>query len=206
MTPRLRGANDTRPALVYIFWHCAYSGIADSAYESALIHFHQQLAEAAPPGFRASVAYRISPTPWLGERKGYEDWYLVEGSWALDPLNRVAVSGRMESPHAAIAALTETGHGGLYSLVWGELVNQPRSRVAWLSRPRGIRYEPVLAELREHLGDPLSCWRRQMVLSPAPEFALVGPPSLNPILPPGWELRAVERVCIWPPPDTGRCV
>ncbi len=203
MTSRLRDANGTGSAawgLAYLFWHCPYSGITESQYESTLIHFHRQLAEASPPGFRASAAHRISPTPWLSGRKGYEDWYFVEASWALDPLNRVAVSGRMESPHAAIAALMETGHGGLYSLVWSEPVNQPSSRVAWLSRPRGIRYEPVLAELRERLGGQLSCWRRQMVLSPAPEFALVGPLSLNPILPPGWEVRVVERVCIWPPP------
>jgi len=169
-------------------------------YESTLIHFHRQLAEASPPGFQASATYRISPTPWLDERRGYEDWYFVEASWALDPLNRVAVSGRMEAPHAAIAALMETGHGGLYSLLCGDPITLPGARVAWLSRPRGIRYEPILAELRDRIGSPLSCWRRQMVLSPAPEFALVGPPSLNALLPAGWEARVVERVCIWPPP------
>jgi hypothetical protein len=190
--------------LAYIFWHRPYGVHSQSLYESALLEFHQQLAEASLPGCKASAAYRISPTPWLGEREGYEDWYLVDGSWALDPLNHGAVSGRMESPHAAIAALMETGYGGLYSLVWGEPAHPPRSRVAWLSRPRGIRYEPVLAELRDRLGGQLSCWRRQMVLSPAPEFALVGIPSLDPDLPPAWQGRLVERVCIWPTPETGR--
>lgn len=184
--------------LAYIFWHRSYPGTSESAYESTLLEFHQQLAEVSPPGFQASAAHRISSTPWLGEREGYEDWYFLDAAWALDPLNRTAVSGRMEAPHAAVAALMETGYGGLYSLVSGELTHSPRSRVAWLSRPRGIRYEPILAELRERLGGQLTCWRRQMVLSPAPEFALVGPPSLTPVLPPGWHARVVDRVSIWP--------
>ena len=190
--------------LAYIFWHRPYEMHAQPVYESALLEFHRQLAQTSPRGFKASAAYRISPTPWLGAREGYEDWYLVDGSWALDPLNQGAVIGRMESPHAAIAALMETGYGGLYSLVLGEPAHPPRSRVAWLSRPRGIRYEPVLAELRERFGGPLSCWRRQMVLSPAPEFALVGSPSLDPVLPSGWQATVVERVSIWPGPETGR--
>lgn len=190
--------------LAYIFWHRPYAIHSRSTYESALAQFHQQLAEVSPRGFRGSAAYRISPAPWLGELEGYEDWYIVDGSWALDPLNQAAVSGRMESPHAAVAALMETGYGGLYSLVWGEPVEAPRSCVAWLSRPRGIRYEPVLAELRDRLGGQPSCWRRQMVLSPAPEFALVGAPSLAPILPQGWQGRVVERACIWPGPEAGR--
>jgi len=35
------------------------------------------------------------------------------------------------------------------------------------------------------------------VLSPAPEFALVGPPSLNVLLP-AVGRPLVERACIWP--------
>jgi len=184
--------------LAYIFWHRPYPEIPAASYETALIAFHQRLVEAAPPGFQGSAAYRISPTPWLGDREGYEDWYLVDASWALDPLNRWAVAGPMETAHAAVAGLMEIGAGGLYTLVWGEPTSPPRSAAAWLTRPRGIRYEPVLAELRERLGGPLVCWRRQMVLGPAPEFALVGPPSLDPIPPPGWQTRRVERICLWP--------
>lgn len=184
--------------LAYIFWHRPYAGTSEDVYESTLLEFHQQLAEVSPPGFQASAVYRISPAPWLGDREGYEDWYLVEAAWALDPLNRTAATGRMEAPHAVIAALMETGHGGLYALLWGDRIPAPHSSVAWLSRPRGIRYEPVLAELRDPLGGQLSCWRRQMVLSPAPEFALVGAPTLDPSLPSGWQARVVERICIWP--------
>lgn len=184
--------------LAYLFWHRPYPETSAAAYEAALLGFHRQLAEARPIGFQASAAYRITPTPWLGEREGYEDWYLVDASWALDPLNRGAVTGVVEAAHAAIAALMEVGYGGLYAQVWGELTRPRDSRVAWLSRPRGIRYEPILDGLRDRLGGALSCWRRQMVLAPAPEFALVGPPSLDPTPPPGWQARVIERVCLWP--------
>lgn len=184
--------------LAYLFWHRPSPAAPAATYEAALVTFHRRLAEAAAPGLRASAAYRISATPWLGGREGYEDWYLVDASWALDPLNRWAVTGPMEAPHAAVAGLMETGAGGLYSLVWGEPAVPLRSAVAWLTRPRGVRYEPVLAELREQLGGPLICWRRQMVLGPAPEFALVGPPTLDPIPPPGWQALRVERTCLWP--------
>jgi hypothetical protein len=58
--------------------------------------------------------------PWLGNRAGYEDWCLLDGSWALDPLNAFAVAGPMMSAHDAAAAQMEEGHGGLYALVRGE--------------------------------------------------------------------------------------
>lgn len=184
--------------LSYIFWHRPYPETSPSAYESALLEFHRRLAGAPPPGFSASAVYRVAPTPWLDDREGYEDWYLVEASWALDPLNRGAVSGPVEAAHAAVAALMEAGHGGLYALVWGEPTRAGDSTVAWLSRPRGIRYEPILDELRERLNGAWHCWRRQMVLGPAPEFALVSSPSVVPTPPPGWAVRGVERVCLWP--------
>jgi hypothetical protein len=41
---------------------------------------------------------------WLDNRPGYEDWCLLDGSWALDPLNAFADSA---------AAQMEEGHGGL---------------------------------------------------------------------------------------------
>lgn len=186
--------------LAYIFWHRPYPGIPEDRYESTLREFHYELAKVLPPGFQSSAAYRISPTGWLDQRDGYEDWYFVDASWALDPLNRVAASGRMEEPHAAIAALMEKGCGGLYSLLFGEAIQAQRSRVVWLGRPRGIRYELILAELRRGLDSTTSCWRRQMVLSPAPEFALVGSLSLMPIVPPGWSHSIVQRTCVWPTP------
>jgi hypothetical protein len=57
--------------------------------------------------------------PWLGNRPEYEDWCLLDGSWALDPLNAFAGAGPVMSAHDAAAAQMEEGHGGLYALVWG---------------------------------------------------------------------------------------
>ncbi|MFQ5896761.1 MAG: hypothetical protein ACE5JN_00735 [Candidatus Methylomirabilia bacterium] len=192
--------------MAYIFWHRPYREASQSAYESALVEFHQHLVEASPPGFQASEAHRISPTPWLGERDGYEDWYFVEAAWSLDPLNLAAVSGRVEASHDAVAKLMETGSGGLYDLVWGEPLPSARSRVAWLTRPRGIEYAPVLAEVRERSPGRLTCWRRRMVLGPAPEFALVVPASLDPTVPPGWHVLVIERVSLWPAQEAGRAL
>ena len=37
-------------------------------------------------------------------------------------------------------------------------------------------------------------WRRQMVLGPGKEFALIVPPELNVAAPAGWSALAIERV------------
>ena len=190
-----------RAMLAYIFWHRPFPQVAGAEYEPTLLEFHQYLARAFSPGCWGSAVYRTGPAPWLGGQGGYEDWYFVDAAWALDPLNRAAVSGEVEPRHSAIAALMETAHGGLYSLLWGDQVPAPRSAVAWLTRPRGIRYETVLEEVRQRLPGPLTFWRRQMLLGPAPEFALIGPPSLEPVLPSGWQAVVVERTCLWPAPD-----
>lgn len=189
--------------LAYLFWHRPQPGTPFQEYESSLTQFHAKLVEAAPGGFLASATYRIGPTPWLDEQAGYEDWYLLEGSWALDTLNRAAVAGPMEAAHAAVAGPMATGYGGLYSLVSGQAVRAERSAVAWLMRPRGIRYEPVLEDLCARLAGQVSAWRRQMVLSPAPEFALVSGPEFTPTLPAGWHGRVVERRAVWLSPRLG---
>ncbi len=51
---------------------------------------------------------RLRPPLW---RPGYEDWCLLDGSWALDPLNAFAVAGSVTSAHDAAAAQMEEGHG-----------------------------------------------------------------------------------------------
>ena len=186
--------------LAYLFWHRPNRDVSRSTYELALARFHERLAGVPCAGSKASAAYRISETPWLGGERGYEDWYLIEASSALDELNRVAVSGQMEEPHAAIAALMETGHGGLYALHSGAAAGPSRSRVLWLGRPRGIQYEAVLEAFVSELREPVACWRRQMVLGPAPEFAVVVSPEQEVVAPDGWTAVAVDRTCLWPTP------
>jgi hypothetical protein len=92
----------------------------------------------------------------------------------------------------------EIGHGGLYRHVLGE--EQPRSgtRALWLTRPRGIQYEPVLRGMIEKSTGFLSCWRRQMVLGPAAEFCVIGSEGLELPLAPGWRALAVARTPLPP--------
>jgi hypothetical protein len=71
-------------------------------------------------------------------------WCLLDGSWALDPLNAFAVAGPVMSAHDAAAAQMEQGHGGLYALVWGEPTLPERSTAVWLTRPRGIQWRTSL--------------------------------------------------------------
>lgn len=70
----------------------------------------------------------------------------------------------------------EIGYGGLYTLVGGTPNLASRHEVIWLTRPRGIPWRSVLEPLRTQFPDAVF-WRRQMVLGPAPEFAVVLPPE-----------------------------
>ena len=157
--------------IAYLFWHCAYPTSTVEQYEEALMRFQQRLGQQQPPGFGGSASFRVAALPWLGNRPGYEDWCLLDGSWALDPLNAFAVAGPVMSAHDAAAAQMEEGHGGLYALVWGEPVLSERSTAVWLTRPRGIEWRPVLEALRQQLPQTTLC-RRQMVPGPGRECSL----------------------------------
>lgn len=179
--------------LAYLFWHRPYDTVSERDYEHALLNFQEQLSNQSPPGFRGGASFHVAGLPWLGSgRRGYEDWCVVEGSWALDPLNATAVAGSVVNSHDSVAAQMEEGHGGLYDLVWGEPTLPDRSRILWLTRPRGIQWRPVLDTFRQ--GDAkATLWRRLMVLGPGAEFALVSAADTL-ATPPGWTALSVERV------------
>jgi len=179
--------------LAYLFWHRPYAITTVKHYEEALLRFQQHLGQQHPPGFGGSASFRVAALPWLDNRPGYEDWCLLDGSWALDPLNAFAVAGPVTSAHDAAAAQMEEGHGGLYALVWGEPVLPERSTAVWLTRPRGIQWLPVLDTLRQQLPQT-TLWRRQMVLGPGKEFALIVPSGVTVAAPAGWSALAIERV------------
>jgi hypothetical protein len=173
--------------LAYIFWHRPYTHVDRAAYEQGLLRFQRELAAQPPPGLIAASAFRIETVPWLSGQAGYEDRYLLGGSWAMDPLNGFAVAGRTGSSHDGVAAQADEGHGGLYALAGGEVAAAPRSTMYWLSRPRGIVWRAAL--------DPLCArhpraviWRRQMVLAPAPEFGVEVPDDTAIEVPGGWQL------------------
>jgi hypothetical protein len=181
--------------LAYVFWHRPNASADAARYEEALSQFQRRLGDQQPPGFRGAASFRVASLPWLSDCSGYEDWCLLDGSWALDPLNAIAVSGPVTNAHDAAAIQMEEGHGGLYSLVWGEPSLPERSTVVWLTRPRNIQWRPVLDALRAQ-APQATCWRRQMVLGPGREFALVVPSDRKVAAPAGWTELRIDRVRI----------
>ena len=184
--------------LAYIFWHVPFSDIDVREYETALLDFHTDLAAAPPGGLEASATYRISEVPWLNGLPGYEDWCFITSSGVLDALNEAAVRPERRDVHAAIASKTDFGHGGLYYRLHGAEQPIAGTRVIWLKRPRGIRYEQALRDIVDGSKGVLSCWRKQMVLGPADEFAVVGNSSLEVPVRQGWQTRVVERRFLGP--------
>ena len=76
---------------------------------------HSQLTN--PAGFQQSVVFRIRGASWLNTSdEAYEEWYLLDDSAAMDPLNEAAVSGACEEPHNRVAREAADGIGGLYRL------------------------------------------------------------------------------------------
>lgn len=184
--------------LAYVFWHWPAAGVDRADYEATLARFHGGLAGASPDGFRASVAFRLDAPPWTRpDGAVYEDWYLVDGSAALDPLNDGAVSGACAEPHARVASLAAGGAGGLYRLRRGDARAAGEVGFAlWFSKPDRMRYDDLDEALAGVAGAGAAVWGRQMVLGPAPEFCLHAPGAVE--LPRG--LDALERrlEAVWP--------
>ena len=172
--------------LAYVFWHWPQPTIDQDTYINHLLDFHQTLAANKPPGFHESVVFRIRGASWLNTTgEAYEEWYLLDDSAAMDPLNEAAVSGVCEAPHNKVAREAADGIGGLYRLRAGdEELSEARCAI-WLSKPAGVSYKDFYATLQPLTSQPgVALWGRQMTLGPTTEFCIH---SLNPIeLPPGY--------------------
>jgi hypothetical protein len=156
--------------LAYVFFHHAAPGTDVAAYEEGLRRFHAGLAQSRPAGFISSATYR--------SRDGYSDWYLVEDSASLDPLNEAAVAARLRPVHDAVAHGATDFAGKLYVLVRGApdgLAFETR-----FSKPAGMTYPDLYERLETWtaLGG-VSLWRRMMVLGPPPEFCLLSATELD---------------------------
>ena len=91
-----------------------------------------------------------------------------------------------------------SGHGGLYYHLHGAAKLIAGSRVIWLKRPRGIRYEQTLRDIVGESKGFLSCWRKQMVLGPGDEFVIIGNSSLEVPVPQAWQTKVVKRRLLGP--------
>ena len=180
--------------LAYIFWHVPLQAADRAEYEAALLRFHSHMGAAPPPGLQGSATYRISGVPWLnGGHGGYEDWCLVTSSAVLEVLNKAAIKPERWDVHAALASKTDHGFGALFYHLHGSETQLSGSRVAWLRRPRGIRFEAPLEEIIAKAHGFIGAWRKMMVLGPGEEFLIVGDQNLNVTAPDGWQVRMVSR-------------
>jgi len=175
--------------LAYLFWHEPHDGVEPGPYVERLQAFHRALAAAPPPSFLRSWSVRLAAAPWDAgpARAPFEDWYLVSEWAALGTLNEAAVRAPRDAAHDAIAAMATNGAGGLYLLKHGTL-DGPAPWAGWVVKPQGEPYdtfEPRLCAAVDAAGGG-ALLRRQMVLGPAPEYALLA--AAEPDLP--WPVRA----------------
>ena len=148
-----------------MFWHRPRAGVDPAGYAAALTAFHERIG--VPSWFAL-----LERPPWSEAAGWYEDWYLVEDWNGLGRLNEAAVTGPRRAPHDAAAAQAGEGTAGIYGLVRGR--PEPPAWAAWVAKPPELAYDAFEAELGAAAGAG-SVWKRQMVLGPTPEFAVLGP-------------------------------
>ena len=160
--------------LAYVFWHWPQASLSVETYLTHLAAFHRTLAANKPAGFQHSVVFQIQDANWLDTTgPAYEEWYVLDDSAAMDPLNDAAVSGACEEPHNLVAREAAGGTGGLYRLRSGqEVLNEARFAV-WLAKPEGVSYRDFYNALEPLTSQPdVALWGRQMTLGPTTEFCL----------------------------------
>ena len=181
--------------LAYLFWHWPENPAEASGYEAGLAAFQTQLVATGSEGFHGAASYRVEGAGWLPGGRGYEDWYLLDGSFALDPLNQIAVSPDLRAAHDRPALAAGGGAGGLYRLIEDRQAPEAPTAGTWFSKPKRLRYPEFYELAAEFTQAPgRSFWRRQMVLGPAPEFCLLGDDW--PDLPMDWSPIRVTRTAV----------
>lgn len=172
--------------LAYVFWHWPRPEADQPAYERDMADFHAALARGGVSGLLGSAVYRTAGAAWLGGAgANYVDWYLLDGSPALDVLNEAAVTGQPKEPHDRVARASGGSAGGLLRLQRGDEAAARGVLAApgavWLAKQRGTGYEDFYTRLQSWLdAGGVTLWRRQMVLGPTPEFGLLGADTLPP--------------------------
>lgn len=186
--------------LAYVFWHWRRPYTDAAPYESAQRHFHDALAAEPSAGFRGSFSHAVSGAPWANAGDdAYEDWYLVDGSAALDPLNHAAVTAARQAPHDAAAAHAAGGTAGLYRLRVGSLEASP-TVAHWFEKPAGMSYADFLVMLEAPvLAAHGALFMRQMTLGPTTECVLLAPGTAAGVtLPPPITARSLQLRTVVP--------
>lgn len=167
--------------LAYVFWHWPRPDIERGQYLEHLAEFHRILAANKPPGFHHSVVFGIQNANWLNtDGEAFEEWYVLDNSAAMDPLNDGAVSGVCEEPHNRVARQAADGTGGLYRLRAGSENLAGAKFATWLSKPAGVSYKDFYGSLEPLTSQPgVTLWGRQMTLGPTTEFCLHTPTAIE---------------------------
>jgi hypothetical protein len=161
--------------LAYVFWHERRADADAESYRANLAELHRRLSASALDGLIGSWTFAIDALPWRdGDGPFFEDWYVLNGSAALDRLDTAAVSGDRSPPHDRLASAVTWGTGGLYRLRSGSADGDQRA-AQWFAKPAGMTYAELDALVASALSPQHAPWQRQMVLGPAPEFCLAGP-------------------------------
>jgi hypothetical protein len=184
--------------LAYVFWHQPRAGVNTASYESAVRAFQEALGRSGVRGLRGATVFSMPDAPWMeSPGRGYEDWYLLDGSPALDLLNEAAVSPAVKDFHDRAAAAAGDGKAGLYRLRAGNPTLEQAAFSTWMTRPDAVDYEDFDAGLREWTShEHVSLWGRQMVLGPTPEFCLLS--RDDPDVPHELVEWACVRDLVWP--------
>jgi hypothetical protein len=140
-------------SLAYVFWHWPAANADRNAYETAAQRFHEALDR---PG---TATFRLDRAPFDTEDGApYEDWYPVDDWAAVGALNDHAISGDRKAPHDEIAHASRKGSGAIFRRLGdGPALHEVRF-AAWTPQ-RPERLDGV--------------WQRQLVLGPAPEYAVL---------------------------------
>lgn len=167
--------------LAYVFWHWPRPDIERGQYLDHLAEFHRVLVANKPQGFQRSVVFSIENANWLNTNgEAFEEWYLLDDSAAMDPLNDAAVSGVCEEPHNRVARAAADGTGGLYRLRAGAGNLTDAKFATWLSKPNGVSYKDFYANLQSLTSQPgVALWGRQMTLGPTTEFCIHSPTPIE---------------------------
>jgi hypothetical protein len=179
--------------LAYVFWHWPRPGIEREEYEGRLVDFHREMSRSLPTGVRRSLVWRVSGAPWLPSGSGYEDWYLVDDSAALDLINRDAVTGVLGTRHEAVARLSGGGTAGLYQPAQIAAGVVECALAIWFSKPGGLSYGDLYSRLD---AAPGRLWQRMLVLGPTPEYCLLQPDAGT--VPEAYGPVLVNRHALWP--------
>ena len=181
--------------LAYVFWHWPQAGVGVELYLHDLRAFHQQLARYRPAGFISSAVFRIHGASWMPSNvDGYEDWYLLDGSGALDILNEAAVAPPLKESHDHAARSAAGGTAGLYRLRQGSLDIEKARHALWFSKPEDMTYKALYSAIPTQGAAGL--WGRQMTLGPTPEFCLKSEGLLE--LPANYSAVEVTMERLWP--------